>query len=294
MNKINKTHKNYKSIPNEIWEEVLNLFKKGLSLTKIIKQLNHPGLYTRKIAEYLRSKGLEVYNKQNERGTDHNCFNKITTEEQAYWLGFLYADGYISKGNCVELTVQLKDRDIVEKFKKFIKAENKFIFSKKWNTIRYAFNSKQIVKDLKKLGCENAKTYTVKFPTSDQVPKYLLRHFVRGYFDGDGCLGFRFGKKLKYSIYPLLSFIGTESILQGIIDFSKNKSSCKRRIVSDNGKIFEIKISSRKAISILNQMYDDCNIFMNRKYLRYRILRNKKFLIYSNDIKIINLLKRHY
>ena len=45
-------------------------------------------------------------------------FDKINTEEKAYWLGFLYADGSISsKEDKIELGLAEKDLHHIEKFK---------------------------------------------------------------------------------------------------------------------------------------------------------------------------------
>ena len=51
------------------------------------------------------------------------------------------------------------------------------------------------MKNISKEIFEEAKTFTLRFPTENQVPKELLRHFIRGYFDGDGCVSFYTNRK---------------------------------------------------------------------------------------------------
>ena len=46
-----------------------------------------------------------------------NFFNKIDTEEKAYFLGFLYADGYNNTDrNSVALSLKEDDKEILEKY----------------------------------------------------------------------------------------------------------------------------------------------------------------------------------
>lgn len=56
-------------------------------------------------------------------------FENIDTEEKAYWLGFLYADGCVgSKESKVELSLAEKDLRHMEKFRSFIGIENKISY----------------------------------------------------------------------------------------------------------------------------------------------------------------------
>ena len=62
--------------------------------------------------------------------------------------------------------------------------------------------------DLIKQGCVPNKSLILTFPNKYQVPKNLINHFIRGYFDGDGSI-YEYSKTHAGSI----SFIGTESVL---------------------------------------------------------------------------------
>ena len=65
----------------------------------------------------------KAYNQFNPSSTRQDCFNKIETEKQAYWLGFLYADGCVSYqnwNNQIELSLQERDLHHLEKFRSFI------------------------------------------------------------------------------------------------------------------------------------------------------------------------------
>ena len=116
-----------------------------------------------------------------------NHFEKIDTEEKAYWLGFLYADGSVgSKENKIELGLAEKDLSQVEKFKQFIGLDNKISYRKNTKSYRSSFRSQKCKQDLISQGCVPKKSLILTFPTEQQVSHSLICHFMRGYFDGDG------------------------------------------------------------------------------------------------------------
>jgi hypothetical protein len=111
---------------------------------------------------------------------DETFFEKIDTEEKAYWLGFLYADGYITsptaqKNQAFGMNLAIEDKAHVEKFKTSLKATYPIhIYSNAWSSFdnaqdiaRLIITSQKAVNDLKKLGCVEAKTKKLTFPTEE-------------------------------------------------------------------------------------------------------------------------------
>ena len=151
-------------------------------------------------------------------------FEKIDTEEKAYWLGFLYADGSVgSKEDKIELGLAEKDLKHIEKFKTFMNINNKISYREKTKSYRMSFRSAKCKQDLIDKGCIPKKSLILDFPNENQVPKELQRHFIRGYFDGDGSIS-----TPKNSYGPrkngrTISFIGTQDFLQSIIDIFVNE-----------------------------------------------------------------------
>src|SRR3989344_1091934 len=121
-------------------------------------------------------------------------FFKTWTPEMAYVLGFFAADGcmftHSSGGKYIELTSC--DRSILEKIRRLLNSDHKISSrkrSKDWSeSYRIQIGSKEIWNDLLRLGMVSAKSLVLKFP---EVPRTYLKDFVRGYFDGDGCVYFR-------------------------------------------------------------------------------------------------------
>ena len=139
-------------------------------------------------------------------------FETIDTEEKAYWLGFLYADGSVgSKEHKIELGLAEQDLKQIEKFRDFIGINNKISYRPTTKSYRYSFRSEFCKEDLIKQGCMPKKSLILKFPTEDQVPQNLIRHFIRGYFDGDGWF-------TNTEECFQVGIIGTEDFIKGFLD----------------------------------------------------------------------------
>lgn len=145
-------------------------------------------------------------------------FETIDTEEKAYWLGFLYADGTISsKENKIELGLAEKDLTHIQKFRTFIGISNKICYRESSKSYRFSFRSYKCKQDLINKGCVPNKSLILTFPSASQVPIALLKHFIRGYFDGDGW--FTNTKKCFQ-----VGMIGTEDFINGFFRCYKKYS----------------------------------------------------------------------
>lgn len=115
---------------------------------------------------------------------NENYFSELRTHEQAYILGFVYADGY-SRNDLIEL-VQNKSRiDILEKINSAICSN---IPIKEYTPGVFTLNicSVKLCSDLSKLGVIKNKSLILQFPSF--IPEELMPSFILGYFDGDGCV----------------------------------------------------------------------------------------------------------
>jgi hypothetical protein len=125
---------------------------------------------------------------------NENYFDKIDTQDNAYWLGFLYADGYVNKSNRrLQLCLAIEDEEVIDKFMVAIGDTNgkkKYYGPYKSNRqiqVHYYINSKLLVSGLIKHGCTNKKSKTIRFPVLET--KELQLTFLSGYYDGDGSNG---------------------------------------------------------------------------------------------------------
>jgi hypothetical protein len=121
---------------------------------------------------------------------NENYFEIIDNEEKAYFLGFIFADGCVTNDIIkyrYQLTIKIHNKDIgiLEKFIKSIDGEMNIRKDKKRDICEVFLSGKKIIKDLENLGVVQNKTFSVKYP---QIDEKLEKHFLRGYFDGDGCI----------------------------------------------------------------------------------------------------------
>jgi len=117
---------------------------------------------------------------------NETIFEKINNEEKSYWLGFFAADGSITE-NKIRLCLSEKDYNHLMKWKKFTEWEGKDYYHKDTKAWEVYFRSTKVKEDLKKFTITERKTYTLRF-LPHLIPSELLSHFVRGYFDADGCI----------------------------------------------------------------------------------------------------------
>lgn len=203
-----------------------------------------------------------------------NFFNKIDTEEKAYWLGFIWADGHVSVKAPWFLVVQIKDRDHLEKLCESLEYEGtiKVVHGSGYNPdavhYRVAFCRKTLCEDLNNLGRNSCKE---KFPL---IHNDLKRHFLRGYFDGDGCIhtGASSSSGKKYT-YLHANFIAENNLALNIQDFllENNVSSVIHDSKTDHMKY--VKISGGNNMRCLHKlMYDNATVFLNRKNVLWQYL----------------------
>lgn len=120
---------------------------------------------------------------------NHNAFSEIT-KESAYWAGFLAADGNLRKMHRkywgVRVYLAEVDIDHLYKFQAFLQSGHKVSHSEVYNRASLEFCSEQIGKDLQdKYLLTERKSLTLEFP---ELPDGVLPDFIRGYFEGDGCI----------------------------------------------------------------------------------------------------------
>lgn len=195
-----------------------------------------------------------------------DIFDNIDTEEKAYWLGFLYADGSVAnKDNHVELSLQLSDIGHLEKYKKFTGTTTSI--GQDDHRCRITTCIKEYKQSLIKHGCTPKKSLTMKFPTT--VPAELIKHFVRGYFDGDGHLG----RNCKDCLWNMASITcGAPDFMRELIAIIKKNCGIKEIGLyrnSRNSNVYNIYFDGEKFNKFVNWIYFDCKVYLERKYQRY-------------------------
>lgn len=238
------------------------------------------GINRKTLIKYLKERGVNIIKTGSSIHFNYNVFNKINSEESAYWLGFMYADGFIeSKGNGVGLGVAIKDIEHMDKFCEFLQyPKGKYIVkshqfgstgTKNKNgedmyMVNTLIRNSTLWNDLNSKGCVPNKSLILTFPNENIFEnKDLIRHFIRGYCDGDGSL--TWGNK-EHTI-PSISFVGTKEFLESLQlylgkGYLMHKPNCSEFT-------YRLSYTHTKAFNASDYMYKNSNIYLNRKYNIY-------------------------
>lgn len=237
----------------------------GKSILELSSEFDFSTSKINRILEYHKVDRSRSYRRY---ALNENVFETINDENSAYWLGFLYADGYISNdGNILEIGLSSKDKDHLEKFRLFletdspIKNRDVLLNEKVFHSSRLQICSKKLVSDLSALGCMNKKSLILEFPTAEQVPEHLIQHFMRGYFDGDGCYHLS-----KTSNQRQFSIIGTKSFIERYEEFLF-VLGVNRTKLSRCGQAYQSCHGGNKQVNkITSFLYNNASIYLERKY----------------------------
>ena len=268
----------------KIKKQIVDDYINGKSTLKIKEEY---GISPNTTLRLVRNAGyIPRTNKENSRKyfCNEDYFEIIDTEHKAYWLGFIYADGYISTSNKYNqekfgMSLAFKDKYILEELNKDL-SSNYPIYDYKTTASSYKegtdysrllITSSKLVNDLIRHGVFANKSKILKAPNT--IPDNLKHHFIRGYLDGDGCISKCNRKtRIEYSI----KILGTECFLNYIKEYiHQNRIATinkyfKRKQDLD---VLSLEFSGNKQVlNFLHLIYKDATIALNRKYERYKEL----------------------
>lgn len=246
-------------------EQLLNLLKQRYNLYEITEKL---GVARSTVSRRMKKLGVSTFDYK----MDYSIFDCIDTEEKAYWLGFLYADGYVSKKHAVGLGLKMTDYNHLEKFVKLfnprkinISTKTTTINNKQYYSCSWEVKNEHLYNQLVALGIMPNKSLILKFPDLSlfKTPE-LIYDFIRGYVDGDGCLWLN--KKGKLTI----EIIGTEHFLKGVQKFfpTFTYGHEDKRWKGDTHRLIAC---SNNAKEIADKLYKNSNVHLERKYNIYKI-----------------------
>ena len=204
-------------------------------------------------------------NKYNE-----NYFEKIDTEDKAYFLGLIFADGsvvYNPNRYRYQLSLKLhpKDKHILISLIKHIEGEMNVWEDSKRNICQISLSGKKIINDLIKLGVTPNKTFTLNYP---KINENLEKHFLRGYFDGDGCIRVKKDKRDGTKLGDLRIVSGSIEMLNTINErMNKLFGTNINKLYGPKNKEYRyIGWASMNDIeNIYEGFYSDSDLFLIRK-----------------------------
>jgi len=203
-----------------------------------------------------RSEQLILENIRRTKGVNHDYFDTLNTEN-SYLLGFLAGDGYVHpKRNLIKIGLSAVDSDFIYAVKEKMQIEREPILyqtTKGFDVIELSFSSIKIKNDLSLYSIVNNKTK--KGITMQNVPDALKWHYIRGFFDADGCYDHHYHSRIRIS--SLLPDILTE-----IQKFAKDGDVYKE----NKRNIHNYTIYGASCECFIQKMYQNATWFLPRKY----------------------------
>lgn len=200
-------------------------------------------------------------------------------KNSSYWAGFISADGcLLEKKSTLQITIAEKDKRHLEILKKELNRD--YTIKTAYKTGGYAdgfycsfaFTSEKTIQNLKENFLLHArKTHTLRFPRHLSLEN--KRSYICGYIDGDGCIS-----TTKPRNKLQLSICGNKEFLEEIRSFLAGEGSI--RIVNNiysSRNIYVFAVGGKKAIEVLDFLYDDELPLMRRKWDKYRNNKERKF-----------------
>ena len=200
-------------------------------------------------------------------------FFKTWSPEMAYFLGFFAADGYVTvnKRGGHFFSFQIKERDILVKFKKLLGSEHKITKRKhlQGTTYRWQVGNKEMCQDLTVLGFGQQKSFRLIVPS---MPSKDLPHFIRGYFDGDGniWLGYKHKDRIKSLMVLQTSFTSCsgsflESIQKYLLGYGLGQGSLYKLKNKNAGRLSYSTNDSLKLYKMMYSCYPIGDLYLPNK-----------------------------
>ncbi|MBU9721344.1 MULTISPECIES: hypothetical protein [Bacillaceae] len=256
--------------------QVIKGYLSGDSTRKLAKTYN---MSAQNVRQHLRVRGIKLREARNMYQANFNYFSKIDSEEKAYFSGFVYADGCLTRKGTLTITVSKKDRDILEKFKKAMEAEHpiRHHVAKTrvgdFEVTSFDVTSPILEKDLQKIGVVPCKTLKITFPKN--LKKSLYKPFIRGYLDGDGTFGLYKNEQYSLDLEGTVSFLeSVREIIQKEVDVP---ATAKLYGAHKSKNIQRLQLRGKhQVMSVLEWLYQDSKIHLDRKYNRFLKMYNIK------------------
>ena len=236
------------------WDELETILNRSIS--SISRKANRLGLHKEHRSTY---------------ASCNETFFDVLDKTSAYVLGLWFADGYMynaARKFRVSITLKGSDSYLIHRIAELWQAPVYKGVYNGFSRTTVQVNSEYMFNRLLELGGTPRKSLTLKFPKIDEE---LYPHFIRGYFDGDGCFTTRkqYNVDGTYSTWGRVTMLGTESFLasvQSILD----KSVGALGVIDAHGtNIKELRLYTGCYQSLYHYLYDDADIWLTRKKGRF-------------------------
>lgn len=266
-------YKNEKELSLEEKEKIIKYYYDNPN--KKIKEINKIFKLTNRTMKNLFKEFNIASRRKNRYILNEYFFDTVDNELKAYLLGYLFADGFVGdeKYNNIVFSQKIEDAEAVELFKKAIEYTGKLrifkpgvsSFNNCNNQISINFSSTHMSNTLRKCGLVKKEFYN-NFPKLNNV---LMRHFIRGFFDGDGSITLiksNYKDKIYYG--GAFNIIINKNLVESFLNLFNNIHFTIDQSKTDY--MVYLKCNSKKSIKfIYNYFYKDSKYFLSRKKKKF-------------------------
>lgn len=201
-----------------------------------------------------------IQSKNSRKYNINQDFFKTWSKDMAYILGYWFADGCIYGGKMFDITTHTKDKYIIKKMAEKLEYEGQIIDCVDRQACRINFSCVVIYRDILALGGQENKSLTMEFPN---VPEEYLSDFIRGYFDGDGCI-----MNLKGGRINSAFTCGSKKFLDVLHLKLKEYAGVEGGSYDINS--YSLRFGKKDSIKIGKFLYkDNPELFLLRKYKKF-------------------------
>ena len=237
--------------------EWLDYFDGQYTKNQIYSFCYHNGLKIKKLSQEQKSR---IQSANARKYNINQDFFKTWSSDMAYILGLWFADGCIYGGKMFDITLHKKDKYLLKQVAEKLNYEGPLYDYVDRQAARLNFSCVVIYNDIVALGGKENKSNDIEFPL---VPDEYLADFIRGYFDGDGCI-----MELKNNRLNCAFTSGSEKFRNKLLELLREKAGV------DGGsfdKQASIKFGKKDTIKIGKFMYkDDPQMFLLRKQSKFK------------------------
>lgn len=260
---------------NETLVDIANLYGINYDTIRNVLIKNNVPLREIKEVKYIRDRRfqneLDIHKINNRLFTlNHNYF-KNWSEDMAYILGFIYADGCVKK---TALMIELNNVDIklLNEIKHKLEYTGELKDRPKTRSTRLVMKSCILTDDLKELGVFENKSKTIRMPN---VPEEYVKDFIRGVFDGDGSIGIHMKTQIRVRFHS-----GSKLFLEDLLEAIYNIFNIEKVKISKDSRneCYSICYSTNSSKKFFNYVYSNDNCMKcERKYNTFvQALQNNK------------------
>lgn len=199
----NKNYKNDYTLTESDENLLLSMYYDNIKFDKMIELTKLPN---RKVRKFFKDKGLGLVKRYT---LNESYFDTIDTSKKAYWLGYLWTDGFVGSGKYSNIVLSSIDENVIDEFNKDL-SFNGINYKKIDKTRKTSFGDNPLYETRfsSKTMAESLRSHNIvsgrkedTFIDLENIPPKELEYLLFGMIDGDGSVESRNNNVITVQLY---------------------------------------------------------------------------------------------